>query len=365
MAKFTCPYCYATYNKKEVLYVCPEANCAVDVVPKRTFSSKPPNCGTCGLPATTRRCPKGTHGPIPPALLDTPMLPFSIVGVPASGKTVYITAMIHELKRSRAIPFALSFQDDFTKMRQANHWEQLSERHIPPDSTAGQAPLPQVWLLQNQLRGDAPYTFTIFDGAGEDYENRIVDSNHPVTRYIGMSKSIILVLDPLTLSYVRRSGFVDKDILQNSLQGGEGEAKDAAQILIDMIQYIRRTNPKIGFKNKIPMIMAVVLTKFDTLLSHPAFREDALVKNSSLTIRDGKISMEEIDAVHEEIKDWLYDVEEGEIIKQLDTNIQEYKFFGVSSYGQPPTSAYEVPEIKSHRVLDPMLWLLKKAKFID
>lgn len=158
---------------------------------------------------------------------------------------------------------------------------------------------------------------------------------------------------------------MDKDILQNSLQGGEGEAKDAAQILIDMIQYIRRTNPKIGFKNKIPMIMAVVLTKFDTLLSHPAFREDALVKNSSLTIRDGKISMEEIDAVHEEIKDWLYDVEEGEIIKQLDTNIQEYKFFGVSSYGQPPTSAYEVPEIKSHRVLDPMLWLLKKAKFID
>ena len=50
----------------------------------------------------------------------------------------------------------------------------------------------------------------------------------------------------------------------------------------------------------------------------------------------------------------------------LDSHFKEYYFFGVSSYGNPPKDAYTLPdEIKPHRVLDPILWLFKRAKFID
>ena len=386
MAKFTCPFCMREYDKKEVLYVCPD--CKQATTP-RTFEKEPIKCRTifengkpCGGIANSRACPRCQYntdpdvGPIgllgdttiPKIALETPNLPFSIVGVSHSGKTNYITVMLHELGKSSGLRLALGSQTTETRNHQNENYKRIFEEHTPPEGTIGGFNMPQIWYIKNltKKRGDdvPTYTFTIFDGAGEDHENNL-DPSSTVCRYINASKAIILAIDPLVLSKVRRGGVVDPEVMRNSLAGSEGETKNAEDIVHSVAEYIKSAR---GIKSTqmLNIPVAVVLTKFDTILTHKSFGQHALIKSSSMNIRNGKVEITEIQQVDEEICNWLNEIGESAFINALHAHFKEFYFFGVSSYGAPPKDAYNLAdEIRPHRVLDPILWLFKRAKFVD
>jgi hypothetical protein len=70
--------------------------------------------------------------------------------------------------------------------------------------------------------------------------------------------------------------------------------------------------------------------------------------------------------VSDEIRYWLDKIGEGSFIAALESHFKEFYFFGVSSYGEPPIGQGKLSkEINPHRVLDPIFWLFKKAKFVD
>lgn len=366
MAKFTCPFCIREYDKSKVLYVCPD--CGETTTPGR-FEREPIKCkgSGCGGLATIRKCPSCGQA-IPKMALETPNLPFSIVGVSNSGKTNYITVMLHELGKSSGLRLALGHQTKETLDHQNENYHRIYEEHTRPESTQSGENMPQIWFIKNlqKKRGsEVPtYTFTIFDGAGEDHENNL-DPSSTVCRYINASKAIILAIDPLVLSKIRRGGMVDHDVMVNSLGGYEGETKNAEDVINSVASYIKAAR---GIKatKVLDIPVAVVLTKFDTILNHKAFGPQALIRNKSLTVRNGRVDTTEISQVDEEIRNWLYEIGEGAFIDALDSHFKEYYFFGVSSYGNPPKNAYTLSdEIAPHRVLDPILWLFKKAKFID
>lgn len=366
MAKFTCPFCIREYDKSKILYVCPD--CGNVTTPGR-FEREPIKCKTpnCGGLATIRKCPSCEQA-IPKMALETPNLPFSIVGVSNSGKTNYITVMLHELGKSSGLRLALGHQTKETLDHQNENYHRIYEEHTRPESTQSGENTPQIWYIKNlqKKRGsEVPtYTFTIFDGAGEDHENNL-DPSSTVCRYINASKAIILAIDPLVLSKIRRGGMVDHDVMVNSLGGYEGETKNAEDVINSVASYIKAAR---GIKatKVLDIPVAVVLTKFDTILNHKAFGPQALIRNKSLTVRNGRVDTTEISQVDEEIRNWLYEIGEGAFIDALDSHFKEYYFFGVSSYGNPPKNAYALSdEISPHRVLDPILWLFKKAKFID
>ena len=366
MAKFTCPFCIREYNKGNVLYSCPD--CGKASKPK--FGEREPiKCKHfgCGGLATQRKCPSCGQE-IPKMALETPNLPFSIVGVSNSGKTNYITVMLHELSKAAGLKLALGSQTKDTRDHQNENYRRIYEEHTRPGGTQAGYTIPQIWYIRNLLKksgSNVPtYTFTIFDGAGEDHENNL-DTTSTVCRYINASKAIILAIDPLVLSKIRRGGAVDPDVMRNSLAGSEGETKNAEDVINSVAAYIKAAR---GIKSTqiLNIPVAVVLTKFDTLLSHKDFAPNALIKSPSLTIRDGKVDMTEIQQVHEEIQNWLYGIEEGAFINALQSHFKEFYFFGVSSYGAPPKDAYNLADdIRPHRALDPILWLFKKANFID
>lgn len=367
MAKFTCPYCISQYNKKEVQYVCPD--CDTVTTPGR-FATEPIKCSNsqCGGLATLRRCPHCGEN-IPKMALETPNLPFSIVGVSNSGKTNFITVMLHELSRFSGLRLALGHQTKETMEHQNENRKRIYEKGILPDATEGGYNRPQIWYIKNlsKRRGNEvpTYTFTIFDGAGEDHE-REIDPSSTVCRYINASEAIILAIDPLVLSGIRKGGVVDTTTMVNSLGGDmNSTSKNAEEIINSVAEYIKTAR---GIKSKqlLKIPVAVVLTKFDTIINHYAFGSQALVKNSSLTVRDGKVDIAEIKQIDGEIRNFLEVIGEGSFIKALDSHFNEYYFFGVSSYGAPPKNAATLPDIiKPHRVLDPIMWLFKRAKFVD
>jgi len=366
MAKFSCPFCIRDYDKTMVLYVCPDCG---DSATPNTFEREPIRCKTpsCGGLATLRRCPSCGQI-IPKMALETPNLPFSIVGVASSGKTNYITVMLHELGKSSGLRLALGHQTKDTLDHQNENYRCIYEEHTVPGVTQAGENMPQIWYIKNlqKKRGnDVPtYTFTIFDGAGEDHENNL-DPSSTVCRYINASSAIILAIDPLVLSNIRKGGVVDPNVMRNSLTGYEGATKNAEDVINSVATYIKAAR---GIRTtqvlKIPV--AVVLTKFDTILSHKSFGPQALIKGKSINIQNGKLDTTEIEQVDGEIRNWLYEIGEGSFITALESHFKEFYFFGVSSYGAPPKDEKTlVDDIRPHRVLDPILWLFKKAKFID
>jgi hypothetical protein len=369
MAKFVCPFCINRYNIKEVQYVCPNCNTASKPA---SFEKEPVKCknvysngNKCGGLAIVRKCPK-CGNEIPKTALETPTLPFSIVGVAASGKTNYITVMLHELGRASGLKLALSAQNKETNEHQNENYKYIYEDHQPPEATSSGEPPPQIWCIKNRAKQKGnivpTYTFTIFDGAGEDIEN--LDASSTVCRYINTSKAIILVLDPLILENIRKGDMVDEDVKRNSLAGMQSDYKKAVEVVDNVVNYIKLARG-IGANKKLDIPVAVVLSKFDIILNHKSFAEDALVKNHSLNVTGGQINMTEIKQVHEEIEAWLEEIGEVSFIEALKTNFKEFYFFGVSSYGAPPKEGGMLNEIKPHRVLDPILWLFKRERFVD
>jgi DNA-directed RNA polymerase subunit RPC12/RpoP len=363
-----CPFCFDEYDHVKVLYVC--VKCGQETKPG-FFEKEPIKCkeNGCGGLASVRKCPK-CNEIIPGAILDVPNLPFSIVGVSSSGKTNYITVMLEELGKLSDLELSLSPQTDYTCDHQNENYKRIYEKHTIVEATEAGAEMPQIWRITNNKRGKnllgerAVYTFTIFDGAGEDYETKL-DPSSPVCRYINTSKAIILVIDPLMLRNIRRGGIVDPDVMSNSLAGKENEIKNVDDIINSLAEYIKIARG-IGVRKALNIPIAVVLMKFDTLINHKSFGQQAVIKAKSLTIRDGKVDTAEIEEVDNEIRYWLKEIGEGRLINVLKSHFEEFYFFGVSSFGNPPKNKDTLPDdIHPHRVLDPMLWLFKKFEFID
>ena len=378
MAKFTCPHCYQVYSASAVRYLCPDCNTIA-----RKSRKKPVKCSSrgCGGLATTRLCPMcmvdkktrvGTND-IPKIALETPNLLFSIVGVSTSGKTNYITVMLDELMNFSDIRLAMGDQTNETGEHQRNNMMKIRRGEAPEGTFRGQV-MPQIWYIKNLQKKykkffgaeiTPTYTFTIYDGAGEDH----TEMDPTMVRYIKTSEAFIIVLDPLVLEGVK--SFADPKIISNSYKddSGQGEIINSTQIVGKLANTLRTIKGlKAGTVLKMPV--AVVLTKIDTVLNHPAFA-NCRVKSPSLNMENGKVREEEFEQLHGEIENWLRVVGEQKFINALDANFatsknRYYNFFAVSSYGKPPEEQGTVPDkIKPHRVLDPILWLFKKKKFID
>lgn len=371
MSKFICPFCMKEYPKTEIAHSC--SSCRQVAGPQ----TKCKESGCTGY-VSVQRCPHCEEA-LPYIALETPNFPFSIVGVSGAGKTNYITVMLEELKNFDGLQLALNHQNNEAMEHQRDNYKRLYKDRTPPPANYSGEVKPQIWYLQNlskrkkSLFGQEhipAYSFTIFDGSGEDYLKYIdnPDMDSPAALAVFRSKGILLVLDPLTLSNILDGeGGVDAETIRNSLGRGKDEVHTASDVINGISLYLKRMS---GIKpsKKLNIPVAVILTKFDAIWDHPAFGPNALVKHKKLGITNGKVNWNEIDQVHEEIKHWLYAVGENGFVKTLEANFKDYKLFGVSSYGKPPASEHELsvaPE--PHRVLDPILWLFKQkgAGFID
>ena len=368
MLFFTCPFCIRTYPKWNILRVCPSCQ-KPDPSKLHAMISRKCRTDKCFGQTTTSMCPY-CHQIIPKTALETPNLPFSIVGVSNSGKTNYITVMLHELANSSGLQLALGHQTQYTLNHQKDNRSLIYDQHALPDHTPPNQIqlLPQIWYIKNmqKQRGHKvpTYTFTIFDGAGEDHSSAM-DPASPVRRYVNASKAIILAVDPLILQNVRKGGIVDANVMRHSLGGENAGQYSASDVINGVAQYIKSVRG-ISSARKLDIPVAVVLMKIDTVLDHPAFGPNALIRSRSMSVLNGKVNLSEIRQVDGEIRNWLMQIGEQGFIETISSHFSEFYFFGVSSYGAPPVDDKTLPaEIRPHRVLDPILWLFHRAGFLD
>lgn len=357
--KVLCPYCLQELTKKNIHITCPTCGQLV------SSNSKQPRCKSPGCHNNVANdktcCYSDCRAKLPPDILDyDKYLSFSIIGTTGSGKTNFLTTMLYELRHSNYSDFVLSPMDENTATTFEMHMNEVYEHKQPVSATApGQPPQPLQWRIGHRAKKKPnkipSYALTIFDGAGEDFKRM----DPTISRYISGSKVLVVLIDPLSLKGVREQ--INPNVLNWSSPVEQG--KDASVALVDeLANYIRRScGIQAGhFINK---DVAVVFTKIDAV---EEYFSSATVMQESPHRKQGGFVEVDGNAVDAEIRSWLNKMGEQAFLSAIDGNFKEnrIKFFGISSFGQPPTGENQLGQIIPHRVLDPLMWMLAKEKII-
>ncbi len=363
MADILCPYCMRKVTPNDLVYACPA--CGTPAAPSLLERKlhKAPVCKQSGCNkrlATDRQCPH-CNAKLPSDILDyKKYLRFSILGISGAGKSNFLTTMLHEVQQS-GMPWVMSPMDRDTQLIFREQEQAIYYEGEPVAATpAGAAPQPQQWKVQDKSKMTSTkipsYSLTIFDGAGEDQSN----INPVISNYISGSKTLVILIDPLALYGVRN--LVDNDVLNWSSPANlsYGAANDLVNGLADYI----RTSLGIKVGKLINKDVAVVFTKMDAVFH--TFGGCMVTQPSPHPVRKAFVKAD-ADAVDMEIRDWLSRQGEMGFIDAIETAFgdgkskkNEVRFFGVSSFGQPPKGENQLQAVVPHRVLDPLMWALAK-----
>jgi len=382
-----CPYCYETFSARQIMFRCHGRTsrlgkqCALRPDPVLTArrgargdlgptfrpdgwaggKTNIATCPDCGGETTYRICPV-CHSQLPAqfGMIGSRMI--GMAGAKDSGKTVYMTVLLHELRNRVGAQYgaAVMGADDETLRRYTGEYEDelYVRRHL---FRATQRPAQRDGLVDplvfrftanpGGLRGGRaqPTLMSFFDNAGEVWLSQAdtdVDS-----RYLGCSDGILLLLDPLQMAGARELAAPGTPL------PGAGPRYASPEAVLTRVTNMLRTRNR-GGRRKIDTPVAVVFTKIDALWH--TFDEGSPLRSAPRT--GGRFDTSGSLDVHEEIRHLLHSWEGSQIDRMLQADYPRHRFFGVSSLGRAPTGDNEVAGhgIQPYRVADPVLWLLSE-----
>jgi len=379
----SCPYCYEKFTERQILFRCSSrrspANrrCELEIdkiLADRTgvarelgpvFQADGRKASAvhevCRDTTTTRVCPI-CHSRLPVQFGMVSSRMIAMVGARASGKTVYMTVLLHELRHRVGERFgaAIMGADDETRKRFVDTYEEpLYDGKLPPPTQRANAQraglvAPLVFRFAAPSGGLRPSRLghtllSFFDTAGEDFNQQ--ESLEVNTRYLRTADGILLLLDPTQMPGART--FASPGTARHNDEGPRPETP--ANILSRVTEILldgKRSTAKISKP------MAAVFTKLDTVwgsLDQASPLHDHPPEGSRFDTADCL-------NVHEEIRHLLREWDGAEIGQVLDTHYSRYRFFGVSALGHPPTAANKVAPtgIQPYRTADPLLWMLSE-----
>jgi double-GTPase-like protein len=319
-------------------------------------------CSVSGAPTTTRVCPK-CHSTLPVHFGRIRGQLVALVGARDSGKTVFMTVLMHEFgyrlgdRLGASIPGA---DDETRKSFRRDYEQRLYEGHSLPDPTftvaaerQGYRP-PMVFRFKRQARSRLPggtrqTLLSFFDTAGEDLTTKA--STELNGRYLEAANAIILILDPLQMAGGRR--LATSEALQQEARP-EDDPYSVLQRITEMLQAGHRDR-------RVRKPLAVVFTKLDALWHE--FADGSALKRPESRCA-GCDELDSLD-VHHHVQALLHDWDGRQIDQYLQHNYRCFQYFGVSALGAIPTPDRRVSEvIQPYRVGDPILWLLSRAHIV-
>ncbi len=379
-AAIYCPYCYSPFAARQIKFRCAgrpsrlgkRCDMKIDeVLRSRTGyngqlgpvfdadgRASKAECPACMAETFTRICPV-CHSALPVHFGKVSSRLIALVGAKETGKTVFMTVLVHELMNRVGNRFdaAMTGADDNTRDKFAGNYERplyRESRLLGTTATAGQAGRePLVFRFtteERRLIGSAGPHHTLlsfFDTAGEDLiSQRSVEEN---VRYLSAADGIVLLLDPLQMRGARK---LAKPGTRMPAEGGV--ADDPANVLERVTDLVMSMDG--GPRKKIGKPLAIAFTKLDAL-THDLKETSPLRRPPpQLPFFDDTDSQE----VHAEILRLLTRWDGARIDQIAGKHYQRYRYFGLSALGETPTADNKISPrgIRPYRVADPFLWAL-------
>ncbi len=294
--EITCPHCWKSFPADRLLYISCHPALLGDPVAGELeqmrflpvkFNAAGQPLDERGVPCTDMACPH-CHLRIPSAVVDLPSCGFSIVGAPSSGKSCYLTALVHTLRRTMNELFSYSFLEvdpllnailDGYEKTIFMAVDRKAVAVLPKTQQTGNDFSNQVLLDEVAVDLPKPFIFELkpiaptgksmencnvifYDNAGEHFQPGTDVLVNPATRHLAGSRGIIFLFDPTNDAAMRR--ICNR---QDPQMADAAKVSDQAVLLAEMINRIRRhRNMAASEKADIPLVIAV--EKYDVWRGH-------------------------------------------------------------------------------------------------
>jgi len=307
---------------------------------------------------TTKRICPYCHNDIPQSAGFAPSTIISIVGATQSGKSVYLTSLVHTLKTitPRNFPiFCTPISNEMGRKFKLEYEDPLIENGFlldPTQKEKQQEPFIFTFSFSDDTKPEISIAF--FDVAGEG----MIDTAYMdiYAANIRNSSGILFLVDPIQFRSIGR-----KIQLKNGLDDSLYFPEEPSDVLSGLVEdYIYKQG---GGVSEIPT--AVVLTKTDLLevLQHDG--EYISPQSNMFTNYTHRtfFNLTEFDKI---------DIEVEELIATIDPNFRNalkrrfarLGFFAVSALGSKP-DGQRVASFAPQRVDEPFLWLLYQLGYIE
>ncbi|MCA1706207.1 MAG: hypothetical protein LC808_24250 [Actinobacteria bacterium] len=385
MPSLACPYCYERFDSRQIEFRCTGRpgqagkKCELKrderlfqlrglVVPLPPTFEADARRGTAKCPdcegATTRHVCPICHSQLPVYFGKVPSRLVAMVGARESGKTVFMTVLLHELATRVGARFnaAVDGCDDDTRGRFASDYEDIlynSGRLFGPTQGAaaqrGGSVSPLVFRFTTEKRSrfvnrPSHTLLSFFDTAGEDLTSQ--DKANLNARYLGSSDGVVVVIDPLQLPGARSTADIDAKLPQ------QGPGLESPFNVLSRVTELLRERLMIGPEDRIHLPMAVAVSKLDALWHN--FDEDGPLRRlpSERPAFDTNDSLD----VHAHIQALIHEWGGGQVDSLLQLSYDKYRYFGFSALGETPTRDNRVADrgIRPYRVAEPLLWILSE-----
>ena len=355
-----CPHCWKTFSKEYVCYISSHPDLIGDAIagefeqhrfiPTVYHSSGLP-LDARGLPCTDTACPH-CHLRLPASVVDLGSIYFSIAGAPSSGKSYFLTSMIHALRRNMP-QHNLSFYDvdpiinsvingyedamfmaiDQNAVVSLPKTQQIGSdfsNQITKNGIAFELPKPFIFRLQSvnsNSEQNIDSNIIFYDNAGEHFQPGADSIANPATKHLAHSDGIIFLFDPFNDARMRKE--CDQRDPQTELNT---KIVDQTTLFAEMVNRIRRHSNLNSCQNcDIPLIVAV--GKYDTW-------KNMLPKNINelqpLKINEDDFSLEldwnTILDVSFALREMMQDIAPA-LVAQAETFFEKVIFVPVSSFG--------------------------------
>ncbi len=381
---FVCPSCWKKLGKKEALAISSHPELYGDELlgedaPQRFTPGITNEQGlpidSMGSPCTEFACPH-CHHKLPPFFDLSKQHIFSLVGIPAAGKTYYLASLVHQLSRDLPREFNVPFRDaDPISNTMLNDMSmKLFTGRSPLEAYLGKTRLEgslyqKVWrhqhfsdmprpFIYNINKSDEAYSVVLYDNAGEHYEPGRGGEESPGAEHLAIASSILYLFDPTTNLGFRNLLRDNKD---PQLQRDAGAVGKQGLLLAETEMRLRtRLNVPPGRKVNVPI--AVMIGKCD-IWQHLLGPEPLLP-----IVRHGVYLPDHVNANSARLRRFLFNISPN-ICSNAEAISDNVRYFAVSALGKSPIEcmddltgrvviAPDTSGIDPIRVTDPFIWAL-------
>ncbi|HBJ37512.1 MAG TPA: hypothetical protein DDZ51_22710 [Planctomycetaceae bacterium] len=416
--KVTCPHCWLEFDPANALFIATHPELIGDEVLGEHHYKRLARIDVMiresgvtdsyGFPIRDRACPR-CRLQVPRGVLRKGPLFVSIAGAPSSGKTYYLTSLVHTLRKQ--LPQEFNLLLEYATSDEVERIEKLVSRlfHSQPEdpvyldktlesggsvnnviNLGGQpVELPKPFLFSirptpshldfQKLHSRLHQTLALYDCSGEHFQyGRHRNTSNRSFGHFAKSNAVLFVYDPLQdTPALSRLASLSKDPQLHS-QKHVSQQEKTLEAVVHQLRILKHLTPEARIKA--PLL--VVVQKYDVwcqlLPNWAQLGATSIVKFPS----EGSsgVNVEQLNRSSLHIRKFLFDISPM-FVSQAEANFETVRYFAVSALGTSPlamnmdvSDEYESKtetrlcirprDIQPFRVTDPILWLLAKWKLI-